>query len=187
PPLKGEVIRRREAAGEAGVRVVDEDAVAVADDPVGIEEKAIGNRAAVVVALGVAHPAQDAVVGAQLARTPLGLVLAVRAFGIHQRLKGVRLEQQRRLVGPGRGGQEQGDQTERGTHWQLLRGLVVRSVSAGLLYTPAAPQPAPRGPTMRAAPLGRLLLTVCCLGGPGLLAAEPAPKTTNDKIIEIAG
>ena len=32
-----------------------------------------------------------------------------------------------------------------------------------------------------------LLLIACCLGASALLGAEPAPKSTNDKIIEVAG
>src|SRR5438552_19206376 len=44
-----------------------------------------------------------------------------------------------------------------------------------------------RAIVMPAAVVRRLLLTAGCLGGAALLAAEPEPKSANDKIIEVAG
>ncbi len=55
PAVEPESERRLEPAGVAGVRVVDEDAVAVGDDPVRGEEEANGDDAAVGVAAGPAR------------------------------------------------------------------------------------------------------------------------------------
>src|SRR5262249_20882602 len=95
PAVEGEVERWLITPRKAGVGVVDEDAIRVADDAVRIEEEAIGDGAAVVLA---AHPAEHAVIVAQVAGAALGLIAAVRAARIDEGLEGVGLVDADRLL-----------------------------------------------------------------------------------------
>src|SRR5262249_21143177 len=96
PAVEGELVRRGEGAGVSGLGVVHEGAVAVADHAVGAEEEANRDRPTVGVAT---YPAQHAVVGPQLAQSPLRLVAAVRALGVDERLVGLGLRNDLRLRG----------------------------------------------------------------------------------------
>src|SRR5207245_297373 len=91
PAVKAEVVGRGEATRVAGFAVVDEHAVAVADDSVRVQEKAKRDGAA----LGIAtNPAQYPVVAAQLLGPAFGLVAAMGTSRIHQRLESFRLDDQ---------------------------------------------------------------------------------------------
>ena len=72
------------APGITGVRIVNKNAIGVANDAIGIEKKTKGNGAAVVLA---SNPAENAVVIAQVLRPALGFIATMGALRIDQGLK----------------------------------------------------------------------------------------------------
>src|SRR5262249_15352893 len=99
PAVKAEFQGRRKTARVAGIRVVDKDAVLVADDAVGVEKKAQRDGTAVEIPT---DPAEYAVLFAELARAAPGFHAAVGALGLHQRRERLRAGDQRTAVAAAR-------------------------------------------------------------------------------------
>ena len=89
--MKREFEGRSEAARVARFGIVDEDAVGIADDAVGVEEEAMRDDAAVRVA---ANPAEGGIIGPKIGRSAFRLVAAMRAVRIDEGLKSLGVDDQ---------------------------------------------------------------------------------------------
>src|SRR5437763_1224733 len=69
-----------------------------------VEEESLRNRSTIGVA---AQPAEDAIVVAQLLRSPFGLIATVRAVGVDERRKGLGIGDDDRIASPGSPGRQE--------------------------------------------------------------------------------
>ena len=84
PAVEAVIVGRGPAANEVGIGVINEHAVAVADDAIGHEEPAVGDRPAVVLA---ANPGEHPVIALEVTGLAAGFIDAMRAGRIDQRLE----------------------------------------------------------------------------------------------------